>query len=248
MTRESGRAAPDDEATAAAAELPAAVPTLDLSRLDAIQRWARYGAIAATLLCVAAFAFFSFRLYQIIGELNSKRAELESANRDLGKAQGALKDTNAEIGRKRQEADALQRQIEFYRSTLRTCGVDPQQAVEATATKAAARAGGWSQIPARIYIQIGDEAQRPRADALARLLQAKGFIVPDIENVGADRIPRRSQLKRYAQVWSQDDVDNILALFQSQGVNLNLGEPLAAGGVRPRHYEIWFGQDFGPNP
>lgn len=248
MTREPGPTGPDEEAkSAATADLRPSAPALDLSRLDAIQRWARYGAIAATLLCVGAFVFFSYRLSLIVQELTAKRTDLAKANEDLVTARGTLKATNDEVDRKRQEADSLQGQIEFYRKTLQACGGEgPQQAVEATAAQAAAQAGGnWSQIPARIYIQIGAESQRARADELARLLQASGFIVPEIENVGGmDKVPRRSQLRRYAGRWSPDDVHNILELFGGRGVNLELPDPRSETSVRPRHYEIWFGQDF----
>lgn len=53
-----------------------------------------------------------------------------------------------------------------------------------------------SPAPATVYIQMGDEAQRPWAEALATRLRAAGFKVPAIEKVAHARLPERSEIRR----------------------------------------------------
>jgi len=81
---------------------------------------------------------------------------------------------------------------------------------------------------------------------VARQLQARGFLAPGIENVRA-RAPRLSELRYYqTDEVAQNDIRNLLEFFR--GVGIRLGRPALirdASNIRPRHYEIWFGEDFG---
>jgi hypothetical protein len=100
------------------------------------------------------------------------------------------------------------------------------------------------QLPARIYMQIAREDQRKRAAAIARNLQAAGYIVPGIENV-RDKAPPTSQL-RYCDGDSflPADLDGITKAFEGISVSVTRQRLPRCGNVRPRHYEIWLGERF----
>lgn len=69
----------------------------------------------------------------------------------------------------------------------------PALQVDAAAAEAAAET--WSV--ARVFLQINDEADRPRAEALRTALRAKGFEAPGIERVDAANYPRAGEVRYY---------------------------------------------------
>jgi hypothetical protein len=97
-------------------------------------------------------------------------------------------------------------------------------------------------LPVRVYIHIRSEDQRKPAQKVAAALQAKGFLVPGIElvNVG----PKESEL-RYFQGSNKDDTDSLIADLQTLRLDVSpvdLSERYKnSPGIRPRHYELWFG-------
>jgi hypothetical protein len=125
-----------------------------------------------------------------------------------------------------------------------------RDAVEGSITQSAEQGGqrpeSAAQIPARVYIQIMNGGQRARANEVARKLQAEGFLVPGVENM--ERKGHRqaaSDVRFYGDApAAQQDVEHIRAVLGGLGVKLKTIALAASGGVRPRHYELWLGEDF----
>jgi hypothetical protein len=106
--------------------------------------------------------------------------------------------------------------------------------------KLAAPLAAVAALPARVYLQIGDESQRPVARALQDRLRDAQFIVPGIENVGA-KAPKLPEV-RYFRDEDRADAVRIVQAMKDGGI-ANVREPQLTpskpGTVRPRHYEVW---------
>ncbi len=98
-------------------------------------------------------------------------------------------------------------------------------------------------LPARTYIQIATENQRPVAKALESILNTGGFITPGIENVGAyAQIPPIMEI-RYYRDQDKSEAQSLIVLIKQHHTEWQIkNTPVKAQGTaRPRHYEIWFG-------
>ena len=105
----------------------------------------------------------------------------------------------------------------------------------------------FEQLPARIYFHIDTESQRARARSVAtRLTEAlgSGFVVPGIER---KRGPTRSEL-RFFKSGEAAEAGRIAAKLAELGVGVELKDLSAryeaSSEIRPRHFELWLGDDF----
>ena len=217
-------------------------PKLNLRKLESIQRLLRYGAILVLLIFLALIALSWFQLRGINREIDNKQAELQKKQRENDEIDEALR-------RKQEEFKKLDEKYHVLSEAVRYLSDDNEEQADKVKTaveKAIGSDGNKAQIPPRIYIQIAREDQRQRAAQLTSQLQARGYVVPGIEYVGRRaRIPRVSELRYYPTGAAQSDIDDIVGFFRGAGIKL--AQPVQvrqAGGVRPRHYEIWFGEDF----
>ena len=92
------------------------------------------------------------------------------------------------------------------------------------------------------------EDQRRGARAIAAKLKENGYLVPGIENV--EKKTRKQQTSSDLRYFhddevSQKDVDDIAGVLRGAGVAVSR-TPRTDSDVRPRQYEIWFGEDFSP--
>lgn len=124
----------------------------------------------------------------------------------------------------------------------------PDTADASTAPAAAApspliQALDQTALPARVYLQIGRETDRPVATAAQKALRDAGLIVPGIELVGNQRAPARNDLRYCA-----DRVDAAVlarvrsavdSAIQPAPVALTLPAAMCAK-VRHNHFEIWY--------
>jgi len=230
------------------------LPTLNLRRLETFQRLLQYGAFLVLLVFLGLIALSWFQLRRINNEiaaadadLNQKRLEIDklridadklrAENGGLQKVNGALTDVTRSIGGESPEqAEKIKQVVE--------------ESIGSSATD-------LTQIPARIYMHIGNAEQRRFAAAIANRLQAQGYIVPGIENVH-EKAPLESDIRYYASdAATMKDVQDIQANCLRWGLKLTVPRnPVSSHSVRPRHYEIWFGKnaaqnptiDLGPNP
>ena len=106
-------------------------------------------------------------------------------------------------------------------------------------------------LPPRVYFQLANESQRPRADKLATALRGMGFTVPAYEIVG-NKAPNSGQLRWYKPANNDDlpaTTGNVDKIFQKitalDGPNWRTFSFPSSSGVRPNHFELWFGAERG---
>lgn len=121
--------------------------------------------------------------------------------------------------------------------------VDASAAPAAAAPSPLVQALDKSDLPARVYLQIGRETDRPVASEAQKALREAGLIVPGIELVGGQRAPARNDLRYCA-----DRVDAaVLARVRSAVDSAIQPAPAAialpanlCSKVRHNHFEVWY--------
>lgn len=214
-------------------------PRLNLRRLESIQRVLRYLAAAVLVVFVALIAYAVYELRQINSEIAGKQAE---AGR-LGE----------EIEAKKKVIEAQKKEIEAQTSAFqntfvpgRVLSAEQAKEVQQTVEENLGGIANARQLPPRVYIQFARAEQAEGAASLARQLQSRGFLTPGISQARAGA-PRVSQLRYYqTDEVTQADLKNLTEFLR--GARVRLGDPVLvkdAGGVRPRHYDLALGSDFG---
>jgi hypothetical protein len=100
-----------------------------------------------------------------------------------------------------------------------------------------------STLPVQVYLQIADDHQRGKAEAIRTALQQKGYVVPGIENVaGKADIPKNTNVRFY------NDQDQAIAvaiasILRDQGLSTAYAYRVARFKARPGSIEIWFSSD-----
>jgi hypothetical protein len=229
-------------------------PKLNLRKLEKLERLVRFGAILLLAIFIAAIAFSWLQLRSIDAEIASKQVQLSTTQARLKDLNTKVEDKDKELQRKASEIKALETRGSVLAAAMNELGKGPEGAtrVKAAVEGVVGLGSDASAIPPRIYFQIADERQRSRARDVQQRLQARGYIVPGIENVGSKaRIPAVSQLRFYAtteaalEEQTSRDVTDIVKILRDIGVTLDRPTQLKPStGVRPRHYEIWFAKDF----
>jgi septal ring factor EnvC (AmiA/AmiB activator) len=213
---------------------PGSTPApLNLRRLERIQSFLQYAAVLVLLVFVGLIVVSYFQLRRI-------RREIAAQQTLLDKRKLEIKELEASLENRRKVISGLQETTLALTEDNPKEGARAREAVE----RSIAQISDVEQLPARIYMQIAREDQRRRAAAIARALQAEGYIVPGIENV-RDKAPDNSQL-RYCGDGKNlpEDLDSIIKALERISVSVTR-QPLArCGNVRPRHYEIWLGENY----
>ena len=214
--------------------------TLDLGRLELVQRWSQYAAVLVLVVFLALFVAGSIMLNNLYARILRGQKTLDEQTEQIKANDLKLKSQEEKINIRDTTIQAL---LDPNAKPLDVKQADQvRQIVESNIDQS----GGEKKIAARIYIQIGDEDQRARATEVVRLLQKRGYIVPGIENVGSKaRIPARSQLRSYqTDSTAEEDIKDIVTALRGIGIAIQLPPPITSKSVRPRHYELWFGKDF----
>jgi hypothetical protein len=101
-------------------------------------------------------------------------------------------------------------------------------------------------LPARVYVHIRSEEQRPVARVLSSALEQGGFNVPGIQRVEVG--PARSELRYFAGS-SQEDIQGIEKVLAAEGLSVKDADLSSQyKGLRSRHYELWLAPDYSPKP
>ena len=100
-----------------------------------------------------------------------------------------------------------------------------------------------SALPARVYLQIGRETDRPVATEAQHALREAGLIVPGIELVGKQRSPARNDL-RYCPDRVDEAVLNrvrsaVASAIQPAPTAITLPASMCTK-VRYNHFEVWY--------
>jgi hypothetical protein len=96
-------------------------------------------------------------------------------------------------------------------------------------------------LPLRVYLQIGDEADRSTAQKLRAALTDARLIAPGIELVDARRTPARSDLRYCPDKLDPDALERIESALRAAALSVER-KPLAASlcnRVRYNHAEVW---------
>ncbi|HEX6861365.1 MAG TPA: hypothetical protein VF414_01035 [Thermoanaerobaculia bacterium] len=112
--------------------------------------------------------------------------------------------------------------------------VAQQVAIESTARAEKA------STPARVYVHIREDEDRPHARLIEESLESNGFDVPGIERVGR-RSPSNSQL-RYFRRSEEPEANEIVEILTATGVAVKpqyISGHEKSTAIRPRHYELW---------
>lgn len=144
--------------------------------------------------------------------------------------------------------DSLARQVDELSQTLQGGGNEPAQrelsSLKAGLSQAQALATvpDSATIPARLYIHIRDEQQRPAAKRAGEQVKAAGFVVPGIERM-VDKGPQVTEL-RYFRKADEAEAKRLQTVLQRAGVAVRLSDLSASyensKSIRPGHFELWF--------
>lgn len=102
-------------------------------------------------------------------------------------------------------------------------------------------------LPLRVYLQIGDEADRSVAKRLRTALTQADVVAPGIELVDARRTPERSDLRYCAGKLDDQALDRVQAALKQAGLSAE-PKPLSAAAcqrVRFNHIEVWLQRGVG---
>jgi len=117
----------------------------------------------------------------------------------------------------------------------------PPMAQTAPSLVAAALDSGT--LPVRLYIQIGDTADRPAAEKASDGLRQAGLIVPGIEVVPAQNSPAQNSVRYCKDKVSDKALELVRSATASQvqpaPVMTELAQRLC-GNVRANHFELWY--------
>jgi hypothetical protein len=219
-------------------------PKLNLRKLEGLQRVLRYAAVVVLAVFVGLIAYSGYKLRQINREIDDKQARLAGLDEALKKRESELAESNRTI-------ETQDTTIETLIDPKRPLSAEQAEEVEKTVEQKVGEITNTRQIPPRVYIQFAHEEQRKSVGEVARQLQAIGFLTPGISRASG-AAPRLTQLRYYktneVSEVAKADIRNLLRVLRGIGISAgNLVSLKESSGVRPRHYEIYFGDDFARN-
>jgi len=225
---------------------------LNLGRLERLQRLLQIGAALVLLVFVALIALAWTQLRDINARTEQARQAFAQKQKDLAAVTFELEQKQKALNAVQSVNTVLSGVADAYkeehpeRAELVTNAV--RNAVEASIRQSAEQGGqqtqGAAQVPPRVYIHIMNAGQRSRAADVARRLQAKGFLVPGVENMERKglRLPQSDVRFNPGDEMAADDTANIRDVLGGFGVKLR--DVKLTENTRPRQYELWLGADF----
>ncbi|MGE0822954.1 MAG: hypothetical protein AB7G75_11835 [Candidatus Binatia bacterium] len=191
-------------------------------KLSQLQTISRLIALVSFAVFVAFIAFGAWQLRRINQEIDDRKTELTKLN--------------AEIKKKEEEIQARDAIINNTPKPIIEKALEDNPAVA-------------KSLP-RIYLHIGEESQREGAKNLAKKLQAEGYLVPGIEDVG-NKAGKEIELRYCENKGQATDVDHIHDLLTREGIAVAKARVLTVQNVpscknvsMERNYELWLGSDF----
>jgi hypothetical protein len=227
---------------------PAAEHKLNLGRLERIRRLLQYGAALVLLVSLVLIGLALFQLRALYRKIDAETERLKQLTEEVARKEQGLKALEGAYGVLSEVKSAY---IEEHPEKADAVNDALRNAVETTIAQSSEQGGqppeAAAQVPPRVYIHIMRASQRARAAEVARRLQAKGFLVPGIENREHKGNPQPNSDVRFYQgdAMADGDTADIRAVLDGFGVKLKTIALNRSSGVRPRHYELWFGDDFG---
>jgi cell division protein FtsL len=206
---------------------------LNLRRLEHIQRLLQYGAVAVFLVFLGLITFSYFQWRKIEQQIAGQRETLKQQQQEIKQNEEKIEGQKAVL-------DSLSKYVRDSPAKTPAQEEEKKRIIELSIPQNA----NARQLPPRVYFQIAREDQRRRAAEVARQLQANGYLVPGIENVGKKANgPTELRYCSSDDTWKKD-VDGITDLLVKLSVKVKPQLIRNCGNVRPRHYEVWFGDDY----
>jgi len=204
-----------------------------------LQRSSRRTAVASllsALIIISSLGFSSYRLYSL-------GLKMQDLDEQLKVRKGQIDKLDDQIRQKEAQLHAINAAFFLAGSSG---SQSAQQTTQALHTLLDNNPSLATLVP-RVYFHIRTEDQRQKAKPLADALIAAGFSVPGIENVGK-KAPSETQL-RYFEQTDQVEKDRTHIREVLSGLNVKAKEVYISPtqgsiGMRPRHFEIWFGPEF----
>ena len=97
-------------------------------------------------------------------------------------------------------------------------------------------------LPARVYIQIGGEEDRVRADAMRDVFRKAGLIAAGIESVPRQSVPKDNDFRYCKDKVDQEALNRVQAVINAVVIPAPKALVLAprlCGNVRFNHFELW---------
>jgi uncharacterized protein YoxC len=215
---------------------------IDERKLKSLKRASQVIAALSIMAFLALLGYSAYKLYSI--------------NRNIADAKENLKDMNAEVERlandikvKQKEFDELNEKSKAISEVNDKIANIDRKIVEQAVNEVIQSSPRTADVLPRIYIQIRDESQRPPARRIASRLQANGFIVPGIENVG-DKASGSTTVKYFHKNDEEaNDAKKIVDILRGEKIMADAKYTSGYDGsnkVRPRRYELWLGAEFSP--
>jgi cell division septum initiation protein DivIVA len=197
------------------------------------------------LSIVAFFALVGYSAYKLYS-INRQTAEATAKLNIVKKEVGQLE---SDIESKREQITELDKKIEALNKINSKISIENPQIVRQAIKEVIDSSPNTADILPRIYIQIKDESQRPRARQIANKLEDNKFIVPGIENVG-EKASGNTVLKYFHKTDEENaDAKKIVDLLRGEKIVADAQYTPGfenSNRIRRRHYELWFGSDFSP--
>jgi hypothetical protein len=225
---------------------------LNLGRLERLQRLLQFGAALVLLVFVALIALAWTELSDINAKTEKARQAFDQKQKDLAAVTSELEQKQKALNAVQSVNTVLSNVADAYKdehpekAELVTNAV--RNAVEASIKQSTEQGGqqtqGAAQVPPRVYIHVVNAGQRSRAADVAHKLQAKGFLVPGVENMERKGLRLSQSDMRFnpGDEMAATDTANIRDILGGFGVKLR--EVKLTDNPRPRQYELWLGDDF----
>ena len=213
---------------------------LNLRKMETIQRFFKYGAGLIFLVFLGLIVVSFLKLQNINKKIHAGEQMLRDQEDSIRQNRAKIDSQNNVINASLTKIGEMFQVIDTLTRTNPSVGKELRDKIEDNVSEH----GDQKLILPRIYLHISREDQRSHAAAVSKQLQANGFIVPGIEKVRP--IPR-SDLRYFESTSiTQDDIKKITDILQniSKVSVISFHFKNHPGKIRPRHYEIWFGEDF----
>jgi hypothetical protein len=186
-----------------------------------------WGSVSLAVLVLAGLIVFGTRK---VDELNTRKQQVQDEIAALEKKL---------IAKEQEAAEAEKQRL----AAVWTFSNVPESVQKAAVEQQLSRRPEMAALLPRIYMQIVDPADKPRAEAVRKALLQAGYLVLGIETVtkaaktqkGSDvryyRDSEREQAKRIAGVLEKAGESNV-QYFTPRGME-------NSPNVRPNHFEVW---------
>ncbi len=209
------------------------------------QRRMTWAASTAAVLAVLG-AVFSVQLYRqaqaALAESQALITRLDQKTNDAVQRRQAVEEALAAAEKSRQAAELLKSTDSGSRAKAETLLSEVVTSLKTAAARDPVPLKAACPAGARVYPQVGDDADVAAVEPLAKALRAAGYLVPKTEVVAAAKVPQALELRYFRAA----DSDLAVAAAAALGSAGQTGAAVKyvrgyedSTSLRPCHFEIW---------